>query len=359
MIAVIADDFTGAAELGGIGRSFGLSVEISTVVNAGTGVDLLVIDADTRSMPEKSAVLQIERLTKALKQLRPEWIYKKIDSVLRGHVAAELEAQMKVLDMQRALLVPANPNLGRTIRDGTYFFNGQPVHQSSFSIDPEFAITSSDIQEMLKAQVHIAKLREDMPVKGIVVGEASEMNDLDTWAARCKPDTLPAGAAGFFRSLLSARYKQAEPDIEYEQSSPLLYVSGTTFKKSSEAIKKIKVTGGPVSYQPAEDLPELLRTYGKAILAIDPGTRYENAVSLREETAHIVENVLKTIKIGELLIEGGSTARAIFEKLGYATFYPVQELAPGVVRMKVKEQEGIFITVKPGSYAWPEGTWQF
>jgi hypothetical protein len=37
----------------------------------------------------------------------------------------------------------------------------------------------------------------------------------------------------------------------------------------------------------------------------------------------------------------------------------VQELSPGVVRMKVKERKGIFITVKPGSYAWPEGTWNF
>lgn len=360
MIAVIADDFTGAAELGGIGWRFGLAVEISTVVNAKTSVDLMVIDADTRSMREEEAVKKIEALTKALVQLKPHWIYKKTDSVLRGHVIAELKRQMKVMGMQRALLVPANPNLGRTIRNGTYFLNNEPVHQSSFSIDPEFAITSSDIREMLKSPVPVLPVNADTPVAGILVGEASGQQDIENWAARCNSDTLPAGAAGFFKALLSERLPMQYRSLPgYELTSPLLYVSGTTFKISAEKIKKIKAAGGPVAYQPAGDITKLLRKNGKAILAIDPDMRHDNALLLREETARIVENVLETNKIGELLIEGGSTARAIFERLGYKTFYPVQELSPGVVRMKVKEQEGIYITVKPGSYAWPEGTWKF
>jgi D-threonate/D-erythronate kinase len=359
MIAVIADDFTGAAELGGIGWRFGLNVEVSTVVNAVSNAPLLVIDADTRSMQENDAVRIIEKLTKALLQIKPEWIYKKTDSVLRGHVVAELNAQLKLMGLQKALLVPANPNLGRTIRNGTYFFNELPVHQSSFSIDPEFAVTSSDLKEMLKAQVHVAKVNSAMPSSGIIVGEASDMKDIDSWAEQCNGEILPAGASGFFTALLSRYKKQSRAVQVYEPSSPLLYVSGTTFKKSSDSIKKIKAGGGPVSYQPADEIPELLKTYGKAILAIDPGIRYENAVALREETAQIVEKILKENKVGEILIEGGSTARAIFERLGYTSFYPVQELAPGVVRMKVKEQDGIFVTVKPGSYAWPEGTWKF
>ena len=49
MLAVIADDLTGAAEIGGIGLSYGLKVEISSKVNPSTEADLLVIATDTRS----------------------------------------------------------------------------------------------------------------------------------------------------------------------------------------------------------------------------------------------------------------------------------------------------------------------
>src|SRR5687768_13217497 len=162
MVAVIADDFTGAAELGGVGLRYGLSVEVSTEVNATTNAQLLVIDADTRSIKKEEAVKKIETITENLLRLQPQWIYKKTDSVLRGHIAAELEVQMKVSGKQTTLLVPANPNLARTIKNGTYFFNDQPIHQSSFSTDPEFAVTNSNIQEMLKWPVQVATLSDNL-----------------------------------------------------------------------------------------------------------------------------------------------------------------------------------------------------
>src|SRR5579871_4890122 len=109
MIAVIADDITGAAELGGIGLRHGLNTELRTVVDDHSKADLLVIATDTRSKPEEEAVAEMVRLTRQLKELGPTFIYKKADSVLRGHVMAELEAQLKVLSYQRALLIPANP----------------------------------------------------------------------------------------------------------------------------------------------------------------------------------------------------------------------------------------------------------
>jgi len=55
MIAVIADDFTGAAELGGLGLRYGMSVEIETEVTNDCKVDLLIIATDTRSVSKKQA----------------------------------------------------------------------------------------------------------------------------------------------------------------------------------------------------------------------------------------------------------------------------------------------------------------
>src|SRR5258708_38095083 len=118
MIAVIADDLTGAAEMGGIGIRHGLITEIRTTVGTATNADLLVIAADSRSKSQKAAVEEITVITRELRLLKPECIYKKTDSVLRGHVIAELKTPLPALDYQLAILLPAHPSLGPTLRDG-------------------------------------------------------------------------------------------------------------------------------------------------------------------------------------------------------------------------------------------------
>ena len=85
MIAVIADDFTGAAEIGGLAFSFGYKVAIITNFNKVPQVDVLVVATDLRSCTAEFAAKESERITSKLLELNPELIYKKIDSVLRGN----------------------------------------------------------------------------------------------------------------------------------------------------------------------------------------------------------------------------------------------------------------------------------
>ena len=358
MIAVIADDLTGAAELGGIGLRHGLKTEISTVVPSATTADLLVIAADSRSKEETAAVDEMTNLTRQLRSLQPKWVYKKTDSVLRGHVIAEINAHLQALDLQSALLVPANPYLGRTIRDGKYYLDGQPIHKSAFSIDPEFPIGSSDLKDMLRAPAHVRKTTEELPTEGIVVGEVQENADLESWARRISPGTLAAGAAGFFSALLDARVSKALPPNDRPLlGSPLFFISGTTFESNRAAIRRQAAVGGPVSYMP--DTPDdawedgvirLLQQEQKAVIAVDDSRHDLTALQLRKTMATAVTHILQKFLPAELFIEGGATAYAILQQTGWHTFVPEQELAPGVVRMSVPAAPGIFITVKPGSY---------
>jgi D-threonate/D-erythronate kinase len=101
MIAVIADDFTGAAELAGIGLRYHLNVELGAQVNKDTKADLFVVATDTRSMGEAEAVQEMEKHTRELMALRPEMIFKKTDSVLRGHVLAEMRAQLSLTGLKK------------------------------------------------------------------------------------------------------------------------------------------------------------------------------------------------------------------------------------------------------------------
>lgn len=357
MIAVIADDLTGAAELAGIGLRHGLQTEIRTAVGAPTDADLLVIAADSRSKPKTAAIEEMTTITKALKGLQPDLIYKKTDSVLRGHVLPELQVHLHLLGLRLALLVPANPALGRTIHDGHYYLNGAPIHHSSFAVDPEFPIHDSNVQSMLHTTNHpipIRKPAEALPSAGIVLGEAQSAADLHTWAARIPPDTLPAGAASFFSAILDARTSAAKTEGP-PLGAPRLYICGTTFEPNRKGIRQKAAEGGPVTYL-SQDLGRVshhLHTHGKAIIAIDANPDNLSALQLREKMARSIAPILQTARPAELIIEGGSTAYAILQEMGWHTFIPVEEFAQGVVRMRVPDIPGLHITVKPGSYAWP------
>ena len=75
MIIVIADDFTGAAEIGGIGIRFGLNVEIQTDTIIPDNVDLLIIATDSRSKTEDEAYEEVFRITDKLYRNNYELIY--------------------------------------------------------------------------------------------------------------------------------------------------------------------------------------------------------------------------------------------------------------------------------------------
>jgi uncharacterized protein YgbK (DUF1537 family) len=354
MIAVIADDLTGAAELGGIGIRHGLKTEIRTAVSTATDVDLLVIAADSRSKDEKAAIEEMTVITRQLRILNPEWVYKKTDSVLRGHVLAELKVHLENLDYPRALLVPANPSLGRTIRDGHYYLNDKPIHESSFSIDPEFPIRNSDLQSMLHTNelIPVRKPTESLPDHGIVVGEATTTHDLHTWAQNVPKNTLLAGAAGFFSAILDTRYKTtttAAPQLK----TPVLYISGSTFEPNRNLIREQAAVIYMYETLPQQTVIDQLEQQGKAIIAIDGNPKNLSALELRTVMAKAIAPILQAKVPAEVLIEGGSTAYAILQQTGWHCFIPEQEFAQGVVRMSIPGAPGLHLTLKPGSYAWP------
>ena len=81
------------------------------------GTDLpeaAAIDSGTRDMPEAAARVAIERVAPLLVGGAPA--FKKIDSLLRGHVALELAACMRWFD--HCVLAPAFPFQGRITRGG-------------------------------------------------------------------------------------------------------------------------------------------------------------------------------------------------------------------------------------------------
>jgi len=376
MIVVIADDITGAAEIGGIALRYGLSVVVSDEVNINNNADVLVIYTNTRSMSKEEAVQVMVGLTGKAMRLQPSLFYKKTDSVLRGYILPEMKAQMKVMNVDKGLLVPANPSLGRVIRNGKYYVNNELIHETGFYNDPEFPIKTSDVAEMLGTeteQVKVLSKNESLLKNVISVGESVNNEDISQWVGQDNTSTLLAGGASFFEAILAKNHQwKYTSGKSVELSLPLVLISGTTYQKNVDQIKRYS---NFVSYMPEsilsndnsnqhdferwlDHITDILSKYNKVIIAVNNSGKILNPQLVREKKAEIVKLIFKKIGIKELLVEGGSTAYSIVNGLGWHSFIPIAELQQGIVRMKVSDASDLYLTIKPGSYDWPS-QWKF
>ncbi len=366
MIAVIADDFTGAAELAGISLRYGLKVSLFTREVKNTGADVLIVSSDSRSMNREEALQETRSLLEQLIALNPSMIYKKTDSVMRGYVTEELKLQQELQGLKKVLYLPANPSLGRVIKNGEYFVGGKPIAETDFANDPEFPVSSSSVKAILKdPDVNVLPAGSSLAEEGFFVAASEQTDQVEEWAAGLDKHTLAAGAGDFFTAILIQQFEAVDkPDPEL--SLPILYVCGTAYAEAVRFVKKAEPDGF-VEYLSNNSIlhPERLdqnlvdackyrlQAHSKMILAIDGLSIPEGVTSqnLRESMAKVTQWIMRRNIIHELFIEGGSTATAILEELKITELEPVNEWQRGVVRMRFGN---LFITVKPGSYALPE-----
>ena len=355
MIAVIADDLTGAAEMAGIAWRFGLSAELFLQDISDTKADVLIVSTDSRSLPKKKAIEQTRKITQQVQALHPEWVYKKTDSVLRGYVVEELLEQVEVLGKPRSFILSANPSMGRTIMAGEYYVLGQKIHKTGFANDPEFPVRHSSVSEMLQRKAVMLFPEDSLPASGIVAGEAANSGDVTQWAGRLDQSWLLAGAGDFFEALLSRNANQ-QKNRSISIRLPHLYISGTAFDQRKKFVHNLKERGGPVIWLPEtltnewlQTAVELMQSSQKILLAIDEST--EGAAVIRQRMAVTVRELIATTGVKEVFIEGGATAAAILQEMKINRLQPVEEWQRGVVRMSSGEY---FSTVKPGSYPLPD-----
>lgn len=378
MIAIIADDFTGAAEIGGVGLKYGLKVVIETEVNDAPDADLMIIATDTRSMSAKEAEKEIETVTSDLLKLNPTYIFKKLDSVLRGNISNELFAQIKVSGLKRAIVVAGNPIFGRTIKHGFYAINSVPLDETHFVSDADFPVSSSNVLEIIKKEgqdVVSKSVTSSIPEKGIIVGDVTSHEDMLNWVSKIDMNTLAAGGSGFFDVILSTHFPKRD-HIEknvLEQGQETLFVFGSTFPKNNTNLERLTQTGVVKKNMPEEiylnktynplifenwvcEVVESLKNKHITIVTVEHSNNNEAglAIRMKKVVAELVRRVMQQIKLTNLFIEGGATTSEILRSLEITKLYPFIEIDLGIIQMKVDGYPDLKITTKPGSYIWPK-----
>ena len=79
-------------------------------------------------------------------------------------------------------------------------------------------------------------------------------------------------------------------------------------------------------------------------------TGKEVAVHLRNIMAKMTQQLIKRHHPKQLIVEGGTTAWAALQAIGWSQFVIICQIAPGVVQMRAAN--GTLVILKPGSYPW-------
>jgi len=376
-ILVIADDFTGAAEIGGIAHLFGLSVSIMKEWSDSSKhkEDVIIIDTNTRRLDPEETSGKIIKILENVDFSKIELIYKKVDSVLRGPVESEIKTLMSLANKNSAVLIPANPSKNRNIKNGKYYIHDVPISQTDFINDPEYPRDRDKVKDLIIDASEFLYIG-DPPIYEnifkIVIPDVHSREDISDIIGKVSlRSILPAGGADFFRSLLQQKLNlSTSKNYSYNFTGEKRhFILGSKSEKSSQTINNL-VNQGFICFHLQEEVLQNEYLYTKwedqISTAVQEGleviiARPENSIFDQNAIEGIPSIISKASKRllqycspnDEVFIEGGETASTFIRSLGNCNLVIEEVIADGIVKLKLPGS-GICFTVKPGSYIWPD-----
>jgi uncharacterized protein YgbK (DUF1537 family) len=324
-VLAIADDLTGALEVGARFAAAGMPSVVTTGSADAFQDSVIVIDTESRHAPPGDA----ESIVAARAAGWPSLVYKKTDSTLRGNIGPELRALHRLYGGPIAY-VPAYPEMGRTVVDGLVYVDGVALLDTSFAHDPLNPVRDGRVASLLDSECQC------------VVFDGQEPGDVlraaDTILASAF--RIVAGPAAIAGALATRLGRPAE--VEWPTIRSCLVVAGSLHEVSSRQID-CALASGAISMD--EDAPWRLLQW-EIPHAADP-------LEVAEETGQRVRRQLDSRDYDGLLVFGGDTAFGILQCLGSPAVRPVGEILPGVPVSAIVGREEVLIT-KAGGFGAPD-----
>lgn len=333
-VAIIADDLTGALDTGTPFVDAGLKVAVAIGVDAGAEAlrhnpDVIVINTASRGLSAGAAARQIEAALLALGQARPAFLFKKIDSRLKGHVAAESMALAEMTGRSRIVVAPAIPD------------------QQRFTIDG--AVTGRGVETPLP-------IRAIFPAgaPAIDVCDASTDGHLDDlvgktdWSA-----TVAVGARGLGSAFARFLAKPAAIRAPFEPSANTLFAFGSRDPITSAQIDHLAghrliavmadAPAGELAGATIRHLPAVARCSGE---------QTSNPEQVVAQFASGIRQAVEQTRPDMLMMGGGDTALAVLKALGVHVLLPNGEIEAGIPWFEIKGPDGrtIRCAVKSGGF---------
>ena len=401
VFGVIADDFTGACDVGVQFRKRGLETVVLADAQKLTGFegefDVVVLDTESRNVGPEDACRKVRDSLGALRKIGARLVYKKIDSTLRGNLGAELDAIMDETEVKAVIVAPSFPAQSRTTVDGHLLVNNTPLARTEFALNSSNPLEESHIPTLIGRQTGrriehiglpgvrsgIGSLKDEIRRliehgSQIIVVDAETEGDLAKIAAASVDlNALPCGSAGLAEhvpgslvsrprllvisgSLNSASLNQIatvekeldagvlEPDLSevLTDDENLDIVVGDLVKKAEEA------------YAEGRDVVIALARSKDSILELQR-RRKELGMSSRqveEKLAFILSESFRKVvaahRFAGLILVGGDTSIRMMDALGAKGIRLGGEVLPGIPvgRILGGKHEGMRVITKAGGF---------
>ena len=304
-LAIIADDLSGALDAAApfAARGFATTVALSAAAIAQAleaGPEVLAVSTDSREIEPEAAR---DAVRETLAQL-PSGIglFKKIDSRLKGNVAAELDG----FSFDRALVIPAIPGFGRWTRDGKLggFGVSEPI----------------DIAACLGAHKDRALIPDAQSDGDIVAALSSTECD------------LLVGARGLADARAASMAPQRQAVRLSGHKGKIVLVIGSQDPITTEQVERLRRGRSDVGYYPAPDgvLAQPIGSIGPvSVLHAVSGGGNVAPIEVARRLGDLVER-LDLPEDTMLIVSGGATAQALLGRLGIALIEVVEEILPGL-----------------------------
>ncbi len=367
-VLVIADDLTGAAEIGGIATQYGVKTKICHHLDDLEQDGLQIINTNTRSLQSSDILDYLQTLFLEKIDIHIwDWVFLKFDSAMRGEIGLQLEFFKDLFSLQQLLFCPINPSLGRVIRNGKYYVGEVEISRSDFAHDPEFPVLQSSVKQLLGVNgVSLVNRTNEINVEmTYIVPSIASDQDLDLWAGQLHNFKLFAGAGAYFKHLLTRYLDFIDPlpEVKIAFDQPMLYICGSKHEDITQRLSRVPKDQILYWRKPADEkklaskLTEIINRRGVAVFSAQPQEQYQ-AITIRKSMGLTVKFLQEQCHIQELIIEGGATAHAVLEQMNIDVLRPTEQLSQGVTRCQVAGSTQR-VTMKPGSYPWSRDLWVF
>src|SRR5215211_1972834 len=380
LIAIIADDLTGAADAGVqlVNAGYRTAVLFGESQVPAEDLDAVSFDTDSRTRPAGFAAKRVLEAAHSAREARI--VYKKLDSTLRGNVAAELAAALGGTRRERVVVAPAFPAAGRTTVGGIQCVNGVPVDETEMANDPDTPVIEAHVPSLLAdafssvGELGVEDLADLEPVRKTledyecVVADAERDADLEA-LVRAVPDparVLWAGSAGLALALGSVYPGPCagEASVQRAPVRPVLVVVGSLSGVAREQVRRLVVEQGevdvPVSGEQADAVQKAVGAAretlagGTCAVVRSPEERVASSESVLGDLAEVAALLSEEGLFEGLVLTGGATAVGVARRLGASGIRLEGEVETGVPMGALIGPRPYPVVTKAGGFGGPD-----
>lgn len=359
-VGIIADDLTSATDGAAPFLAKGYAPLIACDAHGLDRRAIVSINANSRASTISEAVQATATAVAALADCA--FLFKTVDSTLRGHVREEIAAAFRASRRSRLVVAPSFPSAGRLTIGGIQSVDGVSVSDSDYGRDPVHPARTSRIAELIDPSLgQPVILAQDGPDEAarqaasapIVILDADSQQALNRQVARI-PDpehVLWVGSPGLGIALASLVVAAASGRTETVGTGErVLIVVGSANPISHAQCDALRAQGVPVVTDMADapGAPPILCLHA-------PLQRREDAGAVLADLAGQSASALTRHDYDVVIATGGETMAAILDRLCIVSFTLTRELEPGFPVGRAERSDGTPLTIamKAGGFGSP------